>query len=49
MRAMRVFARGGWIASLPLAGGWTRHRDFPKPAAQTFFEQYQAQNRKPDP
>ncbi|WP_395666798.1 lactate utilization protein B [Methylocella sp.] len=40
MKAMRLFGgRGGWIRSLPLASGWTRHRDFPKPAAKTFFEQ----------
>lgn len=48
MRAMRLFAKGGWISKLPLAEGWTRHRDFPKPAAQSFFEQYQATSRKED-
>ena len=31
--AMRLFARRGWIASMPLAGGWTRYRDFPAPGA----------------
>ncbi len=48
MRAVRLFSKNGWIGKLPLAGGWTRHRDFPKPAARTFFEQYQAQRRRPD-
>jgi L-lactate dehydrogenase complex protein LldF len=46
VKAIRLFAKGGWISKLPLASGWTRCRDFPKPAARTFFEEYQAQNRK---
>lgn len=37
VRAMRLFGRG-WIASLPLAGGWTRHRDLPAPQGKTFME-----------
>ncbi len=45
-KAIRLFAKGGWISKLPLASGWTRYRDFPKPAARTFFEEYEAQNRK---
>jgi len=28
--------RRGRFASLPLAGGWTRHRDFPAPQGKTF-------------
>jgi L-lactate dehydrogenase complex protein LldF len=48
MRAIRLFAKGGWIGKLPLAGGWTRYRDFPKPAARSFFKQYQAQKRSPE-
>ena len=40
VRAMRLFRRGGWIRSLPLAGGWTAHRDFPAPAGKTFMELY---------
>ena len=48
IRAIRLLAKGGWIDKLPLAEGWTRHRDFPKPAAQSFFEQYQATRRKQD-
>ncbi len=39
LRVMRLFARRGWIARMPLAGGWTRHRDLPSPARQTFMAQ----------
>jgi L-lactate dehydrogenase complex protein LldF len=35
--AMRLFAKGGWISSLPLASGWTAARDFPKPPRQSFL------------
>ena len=42
VRALRLFGGGGWIARLPLAGGWTAHRDLPKPAGRTFMEQYRA-------
>jgi len=31
-----VGGRTGKIRSLPLAGGWTRHRDLPAPAGRTF-------------
>ena len=31
-----VGGRAGRIRSLPLAGGWTRHRDLPAPAGGTF-------------
>jgi L-lactate dehydrogenase complex protein LldF len=30
----------GRIRSLPLAAGWTAHRDFPAPSGKTFIEQY---------
>ena len=33
---------GGWIRSLPLAGGWTAQRDFPAPPGKTFMELYRA-------
>jgi L-lactate dehydrogenase complex protein LldF len=46
VKAIRLFAKGGWISKLPLAGAWTRYRDFPKPAARTFMQQHQAQKRK---
>jgi L-lactate dehydrogenase complex protein LldF len=28
----------GLIATLPMAGGWTAHRDMPVPAGKTFRE-----------
>ena len=40
-RILRLMAgRKGRIAALPLAGSWTRHRDFPGPQARTFREQW---------
>jgi L-lactate dehydrogenase complex protein LldF len=42
VRALRLLGRGGWIHSLPLAGGWTAHRDFPAPAGRTFMELHHA-------
>ncbi|WP_298351423.1 lactate utilization protein B [Rhodoblastus sp.] len=35
--ALRLFAKGGWISSLPLGSGWTATRDFPKPPRQSFL------------
>ena len=46
VRVLRLFGRGGWIASLPLAGGWTAYRDLPRPPGRTFMEQYRAQHKK---
>jgi L-lactate dehydrogenase complex protein LldF len=47
VRAMRLLRKGGWIRSMPLAGGWTAHRDFPAPAGKTFMELHRArQTRK---
>ncbi|MFC3529485.1 lactate utilization protein B [Paracoccus mangrovi] len=43
VRAIRLFGKGGWIARLPLAGGWTAHRDLPRPSGRTFMDQYRAQ------
>ncbi|MDP9013394.1 MAG: lactate utilization protein [Pseudomonadota bacterium] len=40
LRVMSWFMRAGWITRMPLAGGWTRYRDFPQPARQTFVTQY---------
>ncbi|MBN9020557.1 MAG: LUD domain-containing protein, partial [Rhizobiales bacterium] len=37
--ANRAIDRGRF-KSLPLAGGWTKHRDFPAPEGQTFMEQW---------
>lgn len=38
VRVMRLFNRGGHLRHMPLLGAWTRHRDFPAPARQTFME-----------
>ncbi|ETI65657.1 (Fe-S)-binding protein [Sphingobium sp. C100] len=46
VRAMRLLGRRGWIDRLPLAGGWTRHRAMPRPAARTFMDQYRQERRK---
>ena len=40
VRLLRRLGKGGWISRLPLAGGWTGSRDFPKPAGRTFMELY---------
>jgi L-lactate dehydrogenase complex protein LldF len=47
IRSIRRFARDGWVRSLPFARGWTRYRDFPKPAARGFFDAFLAQKRTP--
>ena len=39
VRGMRIFGKG-WLRSIPLAGGWTAHRDFPAPEGKTFMAQY---------
>jgi L-lactate dehydrogenase complex protein LldF len=40
-RAMRVMSLGrGHMSVLPLAGGWTAHRDFPAPERKTFQEMW---------
>ena len=38
-------ARSGRFTSLPLAGGWTRHRDMPAPQGRTFMDQYRARRK----
>ena len=42
VRALSLLGRAGWISRLPLAGGWTAHRDFPAPTGGTFMAQYRA-------
>jgi L-lactate dehydrogenase complex protein LldF len=37
--------RKGRFASLPLAGGWTKHRDMPAPAGPTFMSLYKSGKR----
>ena len=46
VRAMRRFRRGGWIRSMPLAGGWTAYRDFPAPPGRTFMQQLGDRERR---
>jgi L-lactate dehydrogenase complex protein LldF len=46
IRWMRLFAKRGWIAWMPLAGGWTAHRDFPAPARHTFMQSYKATHKE---
>jgi L-lactate dehydrogenase complex protein LldF len=49
--AMRLLGlvgrRKGRFAWLPLATGWTRHRDFPAPAGATFQQRWAARKRAP--
>jgi L-lactate dehydrogenase complex protein LldF len=40
-------ARKGRFRRLPLASGWTRHRDFPAPGTRTFHEQWAAKEPAP--
>ncbi|MDE8349124.1 MAG: lactate utilization protein B [Acidocella sp.] len=40
LRIMPLFAKGGWISKMPLAGGWTRYRDMPIPQGGSFLAQY---------
>jgi len=37
--------RRGRLATLPLAGGWTKHRDFPTPQGKTFHDQWKARGK----
>jgi L-lactate dehydrogenase complex protein LldF len=46
VKAMRLLGKRGWIGALPLADGWTRYRDLPKPAARTFMDQYRREKRQ---
>lgn len=41
--------RKGRFASLPLAGAWTRHRDFPAPQGKTFQALWAERQQKPAP
>jgi L-lactate dehydrogenase complex protein LldF len=34
-----ISPRSGRFSSLPLAGGWTKYRDFPAPEQSTFMQQ----------
>ena len=44
MCALKLLSWGkGKFSSLPLAGGWTKHRDLPAPEGPTFIRQWQKQ------
>ena len=46
MKALSLIGRKkGRFKSLPLAGGWTQHRDFPVPQGATFQEQWKKARR----
>jgi L-lactate dehydrogenase complex protein LldF len=38
--------RGGSLSSLPLAGGWTKHRELPAPQGKTFQQMWAERNRR---
>jgi L-lactate dehydrogenase complex protein LldF len=42
---LRGRSRGGRFRWLPLAGGWTRHRDFPAPEGSTFQARWRSGHR----
>ena len=44
LKVMSLFS--GSISTLPLAGGWTRHRDMPAPQGKTFMAQWKRKNPK---
>ena len=45
-RVMRNQGHGtGRLSKLPLAGGWTRHRDFPAPQGKTFQQMWKERSR----
>ena len=49
MKALSLIGRKkGRFNSLPLAGGWTKHRDFPVPQGATFQEQWKKSRRAPN-
>jgi L-lactate dehydrogenase complex protein LldF len=46
-RLMRLLGgQKGRISKLPLASGWTDHRDMPVPTGKTFMQQWQARQKQ---
>ena len=47
-RLLRALSSGGWVTRLPGPGrAWTRHRDLPAPAAQSFQQQWRRARSRP--
>jgi len=47
MAGLGILGRSrGRFASLPLASGWTKHRDMPAPAGRNFMDLYTAGRRR---
>ncbi|MBY0530357.1 MAG: iron-sulfur cluster-binding protein [Xanthobacteraceae bacterium] len=46
MKFLRLFGGKGRFRALPLAGGWTRHRDFPAPQGETFQSLWRKRSQK---
>ncbi|WP_336963093.1 lactate utilization protein B [Sphingobium aquiterrae] len=44
-RFLALWGGGGWIRTLPLAGGWLAHRDLPAPEGGSFMTQYRRRQR----
>jgi L-lactate dehydrogenase complex protein LldF len=42
----RLGGKRGRLSKLPLAGGWTAHRDLPAPSGQTFQARWRAHQRE---
>jgi L-lactate dehydrogenase complex protein LldF len=43
----RLGGKGGRLSWLPMAGGWTAHRDLPAPSGKTFQARWRAHQREP--
>ena len=41
----RLGRKRGRFSHLPLAGGWTKHRDLPAPSPRTFMDQWRSQEK----
>jgi L-lactate dehydrogenase complex protein LldF len=46
VHAMRLFKHKGILRGMPFMGAWTKYRDFPAPASQTFMAMYKKQQMR---